>query len=64
MMIIDLENHKGSFCSHASIFCQEGYCSRCQIYLKMATPNKSISERVMAMLQEVATSNSRFLVNE
>jgi hypothetical protein len=56
-MIVDLENHKGSFCSHASIFCQEGYCSRCQIYLKVATPNKSISEHVVAMLQQVATSS-------
>jgi hypothetical protein len=56
MMIVDLENHKGSFCSHASVFCQEGYCSRCQIYLKMAMVNKSINERVVAMLQEVARS--------
>jgi hypothetical protein len=63
-MIVDLENHKGSFCRHASIFCQEGYCSRCQIYLKMATPNKSISELVVELLQEVATNGSGFLLDK
>ena len=62
-MIVDLENHKGSFCIRTPVFCQEGYCSRCQIYLKMATPKESISERVGAMLQEVAAGNARFLVN-
>jgi len=61
-MIEDLENHKGSFCIRAPRFCQEGYCSRCQIYLNMATPKKSTSEHIMALLQEVATADSRFLV--
>jgi hypothetical protein len=26
------ESLKGSFCSHAAAFCQEGYCSECEIY--------------------------------
>ncbi len=29
---MDLHNHKGSFCVHADAFCQEGYCSECNIY--------------------------------
>lgn len=29
-----LVNHKGTFCPYAKIlFCQEGYCQDCQIYL-------------------------------
>ena len=26
-----MENHKGSFCPYTAIFCQEGYCSGCEI---------------------------------
>ena len=25
-------NHKGSFCTLTGTFCQEGYCSECEIY--------------------------------
>ena len=29
--MINLEYHKGSFCIFSNVFCQEGYCSRCEI---------------------------------
>ena len=29
------ENHKGSWCNiNPSVFCQEGSCSECEIYIK------------------------------
>jgi len=62
--MIDLENHKGSFCVHAPKFCQEGYCPGCEIYFKKSSPSKSIDERVASMLQEVATNGSGFLLNK
>jgi|GEM_PF-4598688 len=32
-MAVELENHKGEWCViKRGIFCQEGYCSECQIY--------------------------------
>ena len=54
--MIDLENHKGSFCVRAPKFCQEGYCPGCEIYLKKSSRNKSVDERIAAMLQEVASN--------
>jgi hypothetical protein len=36
-----LQNHKGSFCVYKSIFCQEGYCSACEIYLHGYSPAKT-----------------------
>ena len=33
-MMVNLEYHKGSFCVYSSVFCQEGYCSGCEIYSK------------------------------
>jgi hypothetical protein len=32
--MMGLTYHKGSFCIHNSVFCQEGYCSECAIYFK------------------------------
>ena len=32
--MINLEYHKGTFCSYSSMFCQEGYCIECHIYLR------------------------------
>jgi len=32
--MLNLEYHKGSFCAYMSVFCQEGYCSGCEIYRK------------------------------
>jgi ferredoxin len=31
--IVNLEYHKGSFCIYRPMFCQEGYCSTCEVYL-------------------------------
>jgi hypothetical protein len=31
--MINLEHHKGSPCIYSSRFCQEGYCSGCDVYL-------------------------------
>lgn len=29
-----MENHKGTWCKYKpTVFCQEGYCTECQIYL-------------------------------
>jgi hypothetical protein len=30
--MINLQYHKGESCVCSSVFCQEGYCSGCQIY--------------------------------
>jgi hypothetical protein len=32
--MVNVEYHKGSFCVYKSKFCQEGFCSGCEIYLK------------------------------
>ena len=29
---MNLEYHKGQFCAYKPVFCQEGYCSECDIY--------------------------------
>lgn len=34
----NLEYHKGTFCIYTSIFCQEGYCSQCEIFLRRRVP--------------------------
>jgi len=52
--MIDLENHKGHFCQYVSIFCQEGYCSSCQIYPKKTSPNMPVSRYDKALLPEHA----------
>ena len=63
-IMVNAECHKGSFCVYTPKFCQEGYCSGCEIYLKKSSPNKSIDERVASMLQEVATNGSGFLFDK
>jgi hypothetical protein len=32
--MVNVEYHKGSFCIYKAKFCQEGFCSGCEIYLK------------------------------
>jgi len=54
--MVNLENHKGSFCIHTTKFCQEGYCSRCEIYLKKSAQNNLVDRCVGAKLQEIANS--------
>jgi hypothetical protein len=39
--MMNLEYHKGSFCVYTPIFCQEGYCSNCEIYVKKLLPTKT-----------------------
>jgi hypothetical protein len=29
--------HKGSFCRYTSKFCQEGYCTECEIHVKQTS---------------------------
>ena len=29
-----LINHKGQWCIYKDVFCQEGYCTECEIYKK------------------------------
>ena len=31
---MDEKNHKGEWCPYTDIFCQEGYCSGCEIFLE------------------------------
>ncbi|MDD1777652.1 MAG: hypothetical protein LUQ65_05730 [Candidatus Helarchaeota archaeon] len=54
--MINLEFHKGSFCVHAPVFCQEGYCSGCEIYrqgLSLTKPtDRSDSARDTGKLHE------------
>jgi hypothetical protein len=33
--MINLEYHKGQQCVHRNLYCQEGYCSECQVYLDL-----------------------------
>jgi hypothetical protein len=36
--------HKGSFCCYTSIFCQEGYCSECEIHVKKTSLKADIKK--------------------
>ena len=36
--MLNLECHKGQPCNLKPIFCQEGFCSECIIYLEQAPP--------------------------
>jgi hypothetical protein len=42
--MVNLESHKGSFCNYGEKFCQEEYCSRCEIYLNQ----KPLLKRVVS----------------
>ncbi len=62
--MINLEYHKGSFCVYSTIFCQEGYCSECGIYLRKLSSTgqvkgyvgKPVSLKPRRVLQEVGVS--------
>lgn len=41
----NLTYRKGSFCIYSSIFCQEGYCSSCEIYHREQLPIKTSVHR-------------------
>lgn len=38
-----MEYHKGEFCRYKSIFCQEGYCSNCELALRRNEDGKTIN---------------------
>ena len=57
--MLNLEYHKGSFCGYTTVFCQEGYCSECEIYLKIIPPTKIIDRRIILTLRQVARVNAR-----
>jgi hypothetical protein len=40
--MVNQEYHKGSFCVYTSVFCQEGYCSECEVYRKRSAAVSSI----------------------
>jgi hypothetical protein len=40
--MVNMEDHKGSFCIYTSVFCQEGYCSGCDIYRKRPAGTKQL----------------------
>jgi hypothetical protein len=58
METVILESHKGSFCVYTPKFCQEGYCSGCEIYLKKLSPKKLVDSHVDVILQQLASSLS------
>ena len=49
----NLEYHKGSFCPYKPLFCQEGYCSECMIYIKMPSLSKQVNPHYV-MEQQIA----------
>jgi hypothetical protein len=51
--MVNLEYHKGSFCVYTSVFCQEGYCSGCNIYLKRPAPTKQTVRHLDIKSQKV-----------
>jgi hypothetical protein len=54
----NLEYHKGSFCIYKPIFCQEGYCSGCEIRLEKAFSNESKEGSIGTLKQVVASNRS------
>jgi len=58
MAMVILESHKGSFCIYTPKFCQEGYCSGCEIYLKKVSQIKLVDSHIDVILQQLASSLS------
>jgi len=57
--MLNLENYKGSFCGYTTVFCQEGYCFECEIYLKKAAIPKLVDRRNMLTLRQVVCISNR-----
>ena len=51
--MVNLECHKGSFCVYTSIFCQEGYCSGCEIYVKRTSEAQKVNPRDHGKSQKI-----------
>ena len=59
--MVNLEYHKGSFCVHTPIFCQEGYCAGCEIYKQIsATGETGNDHRVATRPRRTPQVASRF----
>jgi hypothetical protein len=56
--MVILQSHKGSFCIYTSKFCQEGYCSGCEIYPKKLSPKKLVDSHIDVILQQLANGLS------
>jgi hypothetical protein len=56
--MVNLEYHKGAFCVHTPVFCQEGYCSGCEIYSKKSSLPNLVDQRDGLMLQKAASRSS------
>ena len=54
--MVNLEQHKGSFCVYSSIFCQEVFCSECEIYLKRPSATKNVNRHKILQLQKTPES--------
>jgi hypothetical protein len=55
--MVNVEYHKGSFCIYKTKFCQEGFCSGCEIYLKkqpLVTLLKQFDPYVAIKLKDLA----------
>jgi hypothetical protein len=59
----NLEYHKGSFCIYNSVFCQEGYCVECEIYLKnrssVKTEKYQIKTRVVRKARDIVVASAQ-----
>ena len=55
--MVNIEYHKGTFCVHTPLFCQEGYCSGCDIYLKKSSPAKLVDQRNGVAQQDASRSS-------
>jgi hypothetical protein len=58
--MVNLEYHKGSFCVYTPIFCQEGYCSECEINYKKSSMPSLVNQPDRVILQQAANRNSHF----
>ena len=58
--MLKVQYHKGSFCINGSYFCQEGYCSECEIYKRgiLAAKTSDLQSRLAnaQKLQESAST--------
>jgi hypothetical protein len=59
--MVNVEYHKGSFCVYKTKFCQEGFCSGCEIYLKKSVLAKIQDHRVCLDLHQFVQHNRQTL---
>jgi hypothetical protein len=61
--MINLEYHKGQPCICSSVFCQEGYCSECEIYSNYIMNNGMASKDQSATQYKKASKTEHGLVS-